>query len=1048
MTQTATRAVATPPPSASETLEVLLITESGFPYRVSGVSTWCQNLLAGLAKVEFKVLALVGEPDATPIYPIPKNLGAVYPVPLWGTREALEHRRDLGVRDLWQARRGDHDGAVEERLVPELRAFVAALFAEEPDPVQLAAHVAALHRFFLTTDFDSSMRTEAVWEAFLSTARDQYPAAARRAGYRQAPLALSDVVTGLHWLYHWLLPIAQPLPAVDVAHAAMAGACTLPAVAMKLQQGCGFVFSEHGIYLRETYLLESSDRGSLFLKLLRIGFARRMTEVSYALADEITSCCEYNTRWAARTGATPERVSVVYYGLEPTAFAPAERTDGSRPVVAWMGRVDPVKDLETLLQAAAIVHAARGDVVFRLHGSAAPGQEAYLERVLGLRHELGLDDTVEMAGHTQDPQHAYDAADVVVLSSISEGFPYATLEAMLCAKPVVATAVGGVSEQLADCGILVEPKHPQAMARSLLELLDDPERARRLGRAARNRVQELFDLESKNRRYLELYRSAVAKGADAPKSHPLVAGAPSPPASVPDSPELTALVDQVKTAVPHPVDELEIAAVIEAGGTNDELARRLGAGDVFAVGREVLTRLRSMGPPEDLRPHDIVLPKRPSQPISDLVRGILLLLPAAAVLLASHYLRDVAGWTSGTGRALLLGLTISTMLANGFSYGIVRRGSLLIGCGRWDASRRFLRRSAGFVALGLLALETIGILLAYEEGVPGAELTTFALCFSALVVFWIACTALMFLERTYEAGVAVVIGVAIGFLTDHLVAASSPRHLEIAILVGYLVTVAGVTLRSVTAWPRQRGVANRYRRPAAAYVVTESLPYFGYGSLLIALLLGPIVLTAFLGTSASTSASDLTSIEVGMTLALAPIMVSLYAAGGGLRRFWVNTSRAMSATPACDGQTFAGRLHNSHRSARFGYLLGLVVISLASVPVLWALADTGSLHVFGVRSTSLVTWAFAVSLCSYGLLASGQFDAAVPFTFAGPKMALSSLAAGALAAAVVAAVLFALGEPEVGFVSLLVGSAAFAVFARSRNRSFFRKLIFYYVSSM
>jgi glycosyltransferase involved in cell wall biosynthesis len=1035
--------------SKGDSLKVLLITESGYPYRVGGVSTWCENLVRGLVGVEFRVLALIGEPDATPIYPIPKSVAEVIPVPLWGTREALEHRPDLGVRDLWRARRADYDDVVTRHLAPEIGALVASLFAEEPDPVQVAEHIGALHRFFLTSDFDSSMRTEAVWSAFLSAAKGSYPAAARRAGYEQAPLGLSDVVTGLHWLYHWLLPIAHSLPDVDIVHTTMAGACTLPAVAMKLENGCGFVFSEHGIYLRETYLREAPDGGSLFLKLFKIGFARRMTEVSYVLADEVTSCCDYNKRWGARTGATPERVSTVYYGLEPSSYVPSVRSDTSKPVVMWMGRIDPIKDLETLMRAAAIVRAIRPAVVFRLHGSAAPGSEAYLDRLLALRHELGLENTVEMAGYTSDPQHAYDSADFVVLSSISEGFPYATLEAMLCAKPVVATAVGGIAEQLSDCGVLVEVGNPSAMAQALLELFDDPDRARRLGESARRRAEEQFNLERFQRRYVEIYRSVAGAQSVAPPKGALEHVARQSTATVPDSPALVELVDRIRATVPHPVDELEIAALIEAGGVNDDVARdRFEAVDVFAVGREILRQLRSADQATDLRSHDAVLPEGGQQPGRNIARGLSLLFPAAAVLLVAHFLASVPGWTVDTGRALVLGVVISMVLTNGFLYGIVRRSTLYLGCGRWDAAARFLRRSSAVAALGLLVVEAIGLFVASAAGLPGAVLTTFALCFSALALFWIASAAMMLLDRAQEIGIAVLIGFGVGLLIDHVLAAGNPRHLEIAILVGFVVTIAGLAIRAVAAWPRLAGAPLGYRPPSAAYVVGELVPYFCFGSLLIAVILGPFVLTAFLGTSASTTATDLTSVQAGMTLALVPIMLSLFAAGAGLKRFRTATSKALSNVRADDAKGFARLLVASHRSVRWRYLLGLLVVSLGSIPVLWALADTGSLHVFGVRSTSPVTAAFVVSVCAYGLVASGIFDTAVPLTFARPMFALWSLAAGALAATVVAVVLFALDDFEVGFVSLFVGAAVFAVAAAARNRRFFRRLVHYYVRSM
>ena len=247
-----------------------------------------------------------------------------------------------------------------------------------------------------------------------------------------------------------------------------------------------------------------------------------------------------------------------------------------------------------------------------------------------------------------------------------------------------------------------------------------------------------------------------------------------------------------------------------------------------------------------LRRHDAVVPERGQQPGRNLARGLTLLFPAAAVLLVAHFLVSVPGWTVGTGRALVLGVVISMVLTNGFLYGIVRRSALYLGCGRWDAAARFLRRSSGVVALGLLVVEVTGLLLASAAGLPGAVLTTFALCFSAVALFWIASGALMLLDRAQEIGIAVLIGFGVGLLIDHVLAAGSPRHLEIAILVGFVVTVAGIAIRAVAVWPRPPGGPFGYLPPSAPYVVGEFVPYFGFGSLLIALMLGPIVLTAFL----------------------------------------------------------------------------------------------------------------------------------------------------------------------------------------------------------
>jgi glycosyltransferase involved in cell wall biosynthesis len=101
---------------------------------------------------------------------------------------------------------------------------------------------------------------------------------------------------------------------------------------------------------------------------------------------------------------------------------------------------------------------------------------------------------------------AFSEADLVVLSSISEGFPYSTLEAMLCRKPIVATSVGGIAEQVTpDCGRLVRPRDPQALGAAILDVLSSPENCLALAGAARERAASLFTLDRFQSTHREIY---------------------------------------------------------------------------------------------------------------------------------------------------------------------------------------------------------------------------------------------------------------------------------------------------------------------------------------------------------------------------------------------------------------------------------------------------------------------------------------------------------------------------------------------------------------
>jgi glycosyltransferase involved in cell wall biosynthesis len=314
------------------------------------------------------------------------------------------------------------------------------------------------------------------------------------------------------WLHHWLFPISQPLPAVDIAHASMGGICSMVSIVCQIEHGAGFLLSEHGIYLREAYLAERGAQHGLFGKIMKLAFARRMTELAYVRADAIAPCCDYNHRWEVRLGVPPAKIHTAYYGLDPTVFVPTERErEDDPPVVVWAGRIDPLKDVETLLHAAAIVRRTRPDARFLLFGSAQPGAEDYAARCLELHHTLGLEGFVSFEGFATNVVEAFGRGDIVVLSSVSEGFPYSTLEAMVCGKPVVATAVGGIAEQVTrDCGRIVPPRDPEALAQGLLEVMADPAVCLAMARAARDRGSTLFGIERFRETHLGIYARVMA----------------------------------------------------------------------------------------------------------------------------------------------------------------------------------------------------------------------------------------------------------------------------------------------------------------------------------------------------------------------------------------------------------------------------------------------------------------------------------------------------------------------------------------------------------
>ena len=176
---------------------------------------------------------------------------------------------------------------------------------------------------------------------------------------------------------------------------------------------------------------------------------------------------------------------------------------GDETVIGAIGSLTPVKGHDDLLEAAALVTARhpRTRVVLVGDGPRRPALEAQALR-------LGLRDRVVFAGVRGDVAPLLASFDVVALPSHTEGLSNVLLEAMAMARPVVATAVGGNPDVLRDgaTGRLVPAREPAALAASLLDLIEDGERARAMGREARHDVGLRFGRERMVERYEALYR--------------------------------------------------------------------------------------------------------------------------------------------------------------------------------------------------------------------------------------------------------------------------------------------------------------------------------------------------------------------------------------------------------------------------------------------------------------------------------------------------------------------------------------------------------------
>jgi glycosyltransferase involved in cell wall biosynthesis len=179
--------------------------------------------------------------------------------------------------------------------------------------------------------------------------------------------------------------------------------------------------------------------------------------------------------------------------------------------VGSVGRLDAMKAHDILLRAIAKVDGAR--VVILGEGE----QRTALKK---LAIELGISDRVELPGWVENPRAHLTDFDVVALPSRSEGFPLAMVEAMLAARPVVATRVGSMPEAVIDhkTGLLIEKDDVAGLAQALSNLRDQPELRLQLGEQARELAKTHFTVEAMTTSY-EMLWNKLLSSSRTPRIH-------------------------------------------------------------------------------------------------------------------------------------------------------------------------------------------------------------------------------------------------------------------------------------------------------------------------------------------------------------------------------------------------------------------------------------------------------------------------------------------------------------------------------------------------
>ncbi|HAA89289.1 MAG: Glycosyl transferase [Thermoanaerobacterales bacterium 50_218] len=236
-------------------------------------------------------------------------------------------------------------------------------------------------------------------------------------------------------------------------------------------------------------------------------------KVTSSMTDRFIAVSGFIRDYLVAAGIPEQKVEVIYNGIDPGTWRQWEGDASFReslgiapdaPLIGIVARLHPVKGHRYFLEAAREVVREVPQARFLIVGSGF-----YWRQIDSMIAEFGLGEHCLRTGFQQEVGKVYAALDVLVISSLSEGFGLTALEALALGKPVIATRVGALPEILGDgeCGILVPPADSGALARALLDLLQNPDLARRLAERGRKRVLGVFSIEKTVAATARLYRS-------------------------------------------------------------------------------------------------------------------------------------------------------------------------------------------------------------------------------------------------------------------------------------------------------------------------------------------------------------------------------------------------------------------------------------------------------------------------------------------------------------------------------------------------------------
>ncbi len=485
--------------SENQQADICIILEGTYPYVPGGVSNWTHDLILGMPELSFHLVTIVPpEANLKLRYTLPENITGITHLTLQELPEGssrISHEKQF-FQDLESSLKNIlYNGGLTdlERILELLKPYKNKLG----------------HRLLLDS--------REAWEIVVQMYSAQYSASS----FLDYFWSWRGLMSGFYSV------LLADIPSARMYHAVSTGYAGLLAARAKIETNRPVVLTEHGIYTNERRIeISMSDwfhqksmgwinlhNMKKDLKDLWIDTFINYSRICYTASDKIITLFPENQTMQIADGADPEKLEVIPNGVDYPTYSKIIKKKTSRPTIALIGRVVPIKDIKSFILACDILRIKIPDLLAYLLGP-TDEDKVYYEECQEMVNFLGLQETISFTGRVNLTEYM-EKINVNVLTSISEGQPLVILEMGAVGIPSVATNVGACSElifgndqespRLKPGGAITPLSNPAATAKEIGDLLLDKDWYEQCSQAMKERVHLYYNECDLIERYRGLY---------------------------------------------------------------------------------------------------------------------------------------------------------------------------------------------------------------------------------------------------------------------------------------------------------------------------------------------------------------------------------------------------------------------------------------------------------------------------------------------------------------------------------------------------------------